>query len=82
MSLKATSVRLDDETLDRVSQLAEAMDRPRAWLMAQAIKQYVDREEWFVRQVEKGLEDAEQGRLIDHSEVKARWKAKRAAQMD
>ncbi|WP_250654739.1 CopG family ribbon-helix-helix protein [Alkalimarinus coralli] len=39
MALKATSVRLDDETLKRVGQMAEAMDRPRAWLMAQAIKQ-------------------------------------------
>jgi predicted transcriptional regulator len=40
MALKATSVRLDDETLTRVGQMAEAMDRPRAWLMAEAIKQY------------------------------------------
>jgi predicted transcriptional regulator len=45
MALKATSVRLDDETLERVGQIAEAMDRPRAWLMSEAIKQYVAREE-------------------------------------
>ena len=47
MPLKATSVRLDDETLDRVGQMAEALERPRAWLMAHAIKQYVEREESF-----------------------------------
>lgn len=41
MLLKATSVRLDDETLKRVSQMVEAMDRPRAWLMAEAIKLYL-----------------------------------------
>lgn len=82
LPLKATSVRLDEETLTRVGQMAEAMDRPRAWLMAEAIKQYVGREEWFIRQVEQGVKAADEGRLIDHKDIKAKWKAKRAAQVD
>lgn len=82
MSLKATSVRLDDETLARIGQMADAMDRPRAWLMAEAIKQYVAREEWFLLEVEKGVRAAEEGSLIDHKDIKAKWEAKRAAQMD
>lgn len=82
MTLKATSVRLDDETLARIGQMADAMDRPRAWLMAEAIKQYVAREEWFIREVEKGMQAADEGRLIDHTDVRAKWEAKRAAQMD
>ncbi len=82
MTLKATSVRLDEETLQRVGQMAEAMDRPRAWLMAQAIKQFVDREAWFVDEVEQGIKAADEGRLTDHADVKAKWEAKRAAQMD
>lgn len=82
MTLKATSVRLDDETLASITQMAEAMDRPRAWLMAQAIKQYVERETWFINQVNKGVEAADQGRLTDHKDLKAKWEAKRANQMD
>ncbi len=82
MGLKATSVRLDDETLERVGKMAEAMDRPRAWLMAYAIKQFVEREDWFIHEVEKGIQAADQGMLQDHADVKARWEAKRAAQMD
>ena len=82
MALKVTSVRLDDETLARVGQIAEAMDRPRAWLMAEAIKQYVAREEWFIQEVEKGVKAADEGRLIDHADIKAKWRTKRAAQMD
>ncbi|MFT6387135.1 MAG: putative transcriptional regulator [Cellvibrionaceae bacterium] len=82
MPLKATSVRLDDDTLARVGLMAEAMDRPRAWLMAEAIKQYVDREEWFIREVGKGVKAADEGHLIDHSDIKAKWEAKCAAQMD
>lgn len=82
MPMKATSVRLDDETLKRVGQMAEAMDRPRAWLMSHAIKQFVEREEWFISEVEKGIEAADTGQLQDHADVKAKWEAKRAAQMD
>ena len=82
MPLKATTVRLDDETLSRVGEMAKAMDRPRAWLVAEAIKQYVAREEWFFREVEKGVKSADEGRLTDHADVKAKWEAKRAAQMD
>lgn len=82
MRLKATSVRLDDETLARIGHMADAMDRPRAWLMAEAIKQYVAREEWFIREVEKGVKAAEEGRLTNHDDVKSKWEAKRAAQVD
>ncbi len=82
MALKATSVRLDDDTLERVGLMADSMDRPRAWLMAHAIKQYVEREEWFIREVEKGKQAADTGKLQHHEDVKAKWKAKRAAQMD
>jgi predicted transcriptional regulator len=82
MALKATSVRLDDETLLRIGQMAEAMDRPRAWLMAEAIKQYVVNEEWFIREVEKGVQAANKGRLIDHADIKAKWRSKRADQVD
>jgi len=74
--------KLDDETLARVGEMAKAMDRPRAWLMAEAIKQYVAREEWFIREVEKGMKSADEGRLTDHTDVKAKWEAKRAAQME
>jgi|TARA_B110000263_G_C15103137_1_gene416282 predicted transcriptional regulator len=50
--------------------------------MAHAIKQYVAREEWFIREVEKGVLAADEGRLVDHNDVKAKWDAKRAAKMD
>jgi predicted transcriptional regulator len=82
MSMKATSVRLDDETLDRVGRMAEAMDRPRAWLMAHAIKKFVEQEEWFIREVKHGIEAADEGRLEEHADIKARWEDRRAAKMD
>lgn len=82
MSMKATSVRLDDETLKRVARMAEAMDRPRAWLMAHAIKKFIEQEAWFIREVEHGIDAADEGRLTEHADVKAKWEARLAAAMD
>jgi predicted transcriptional regulator len=82
MSLKATSVRLDEETLDRIGAMADAMDRPRAWLMAHAIKQFVEQEAWYIDAVEQGLAAADAGKLNDHADIKAKWEAKRANTMD
>jgi predicted transcriptional regulator len=82
MAMKATSVRLDDQTLKRVGRMAEAMDRPRAWLMAHAIKKFIEQEEWFIQEVEHGIKSADDGRLTEHADVKAKWEARRAAAMD
>ena len=40
-----TSVKLDDETKDRVQRLAAARRRSAHWVMREAIEQYVEREE-------------------------------------
>ncbi|OWT63873.1 CopG family ribbon-helix-helix protein [Candidimonas nitroreducens] len=41
----ATSIKLDDELKGRVQQLADARQRSSHWIMREAIKQYVAREE-------------------------------------
>ncbi|UIJ45314.1 CopG family ribbon-helix-helix protein [Sphingomonas cannabina] len=41
----ATSVKLDEELKGRVQKLAAARDRSPHWVMREAIRQYVDREE-------------------------------------
>ena len=44
MPSKTVSVRLTPETLTKLDALAEAMQRPRAWLIARAIERYMDTE--------------------------------------
>ena len=41
----ATSVKLDDAIMARIRRLATTRDRSSHWIMREAIKQYVDREE-------------------------------------
>src|SRR5882672_3484837 len=49
MPSKTVSVRLAPETLTKLDTLAEAMQRPRAWLIAHAIERYMDTEAWHRR---------------------------------
>ena len=41
----ATSLKIDDELKDRIQRLAGIQDRSAHWIMREAIKQYVEREE-------------------------------------
>ena len=71
-----TTVRFAPEILDRLDKMAEQLDRPRAWIIKEAVAQYLERETWYLAEVQKGIGDAEAGRVISHEEVAARLKAK------
>jgi len=44
-SIRPIAIKIDEETRDRVKRLAEARQRSSHWLMLEAIRQYVEREE-------------------------------------
>jgi predicted transcriptional regulator len=41
-------------------------------LLEEAVDRFLDYDTWFIREVEKGLAEANRGELIDHEEVGAR----------
>ena len=72
--MKATTVRIDDNTLNRVDDLAHALSRSRSWVINQAIGRFLEYEEWFVKEVENGLKEVEQGDIATHEEVVAKFR--------
>ena len=72
--MKATTVRIDDNTLNRVDDLAQALSRSRSWVINQAIGRFLEYEEWFVKEVENGLKEVEQGDIASHEEVVAKFR--------
>ena len=66
---KVTSIRLDDDLASRLDTLAASLDRPRTWLIEQAITRYIDSETQFLEAVEEGIRAAEAGDLVDHATV-------------
>jgi predicted transcriptional regulator len=66
------SFRVSEETAERLDALAEATDRPRSWLLEQALDSYLDVQAWQVEHIRQGLADLEAGRTVPHEEV-AEW---------
>ena len=71
MTARTASIRVEDETLERLDRLARSIDRSRSWIVNRAIEQYLDYEVWFVAEVEKGVAAADAGELTPHAEVMA-----------
>lgn len=76
------TLRLDADTRKRLDALAKATERSRAALAAEAVKQYIELNEWQVAAIEDGVRQAEAGRFIDHARLRAKWEKKLAAAMD
>lgn len=68
--MKATTVRMDDDLLQRVDGIAKSLSRPRSWIIKQALERFVEYEEWYKREVEEGLAEVERGAVASSGEVK------------
>jgi predicted transcriptional regulator len=66
------TVRVPVDLKRRLDQLAEAADRSRSWVTADALQRYVEDQQWQMAEIEEGLRDAEEGRIIPHEKVE-RW---------
>lgn len=69
--MTTVTTRIDEETQNRLDQLAKATDRSRSWLMADAIRRYVEEEGWQVAAIEEGVRQADAGDFATEDEVKA-----------
>jgi predicted transcriptional regulator len=65
------SLRLQPELNDQVSALAEALDRPKSWVIEQAVKDFVAVQEWQLAAIDEGIKAADAGRVVSHDEVAA-----------
>lgn len=78
---KPTSVRLDDELTRKLDTLAVAIDRPKAWLIEQAVRHYVEEQSWQIQAITEALAEYRSGasELVPHEtvmqELEARIKA-------
>ncbi|NOR25584.1 MAG: ribbon-helix-helix protein, CopG family [Desulforhopalus sp.] len=72
--MKATTVRIDDDTLGRIDGLANTLNRSRSWVINQAIGRFLVYEEWFVQEVKDGLKEVERGEVATDEEVAARFR--------
>ena len=65
-------VKLSPELQAKLESIAAQQGRDSASLVHEAVERLVGHDEWFMRQVEKGLAQIERGETVPHEEVAAR----------
>ena len=65
------SVRLEPELDKELSAVAARLDKPKSWVVQQAVKEFIELQLWQMSAIEKGLRDSEAGRVIPHEQVVA-----------
>ena len=65
-------VTLSPDVQSKLARLAAERRRDAEALAREAIERFVDYDEWFVKEVEKGLEQIARGEVLTHEEVGAR----------
>ncbi len=53
----------------KLRRLAAEQGRDTRALMREALERFLDYDEWFAREVEKGLAAADRGELTEHAEI-------------
>ncbi|MBZ5678528.1 MAG: hypothetical protein LAO24_00325 [Acidobacteriia bacterium] len=63
-------VPLNPDLQAKLSRLAAEQGRASEALVVEAIERMVNYDEWFLREVDRGLASAERGDLVDHADVR------------
>ncbi|TPK90768.1 MULTISPECIES: ribbon-helix-helix domain-containing protein [unclassified Mesorhizobium] len=71
MDTKVITAHVPLPLAEKVDQLAARLERPRGWIVKQALSAWVDLEEERQRLTLEALADVDAGRVIDHQAVQA-----------
>ena len=65
-------INLSPDLQIKLAKMAAARGRDPETLAAEAIERFIDYDQWFIDEVEKGLGQIERGEVLTHEEVGAR----------
>jgi RHH-type transcriptional regulator, rel operon repressor / antitoxin RelB len=65
------TIRVDRKTKNRLEKLAKAMDRTKSYVAAEAIRAFVDLNEWQIAEIKTALKEADAGDFATGKEVQA-----------
>lgn len=70
------TIRLDDALKERLEKLASATHRSKSFLAAEAVKEFVELNEWQIQEIQTAITEADNGEFANDSRVeqlKAKW---------
>lgn len=65
-------IRLSPELQAKLDRIAAQQGRDTESLVHEAVERLIGYDEWFIREVEKGLAQIERGEVLEHEDVGAR----------
>ena len=71
------TLRLEDDVKARLDKLADATQRSKSFLAAEAIREFVENNEWQIREIRAAIKEANAGDFASDAEVAAlakKWK--------
>jgi predicted transcriptional regulator len=80
MEKQTVSFRLESEKVSALDALANSLDRDRTYLLSEAVRAYLDTQQWQLEQIRAGIAEADAGKVVDHRRVKtmaARWRRRK-----
>lgn len=71
MSNQTITIRTESNTVEKITAIAQAMDRSRNWVIQDALKQYIDQQTWYLEGIQQAQESLKAGNGIPHEELMA-----------
>jgi len=68
---KVVTAHIPEDLAEKVDQLAERLERPRGWIVKQALSAWVEQEKERHQLTLEALADVDAGNVIDHQAVQA-----------
>ncbi len=71
------TVRLEEDVKDRLDLLAESTQRSKSFLAAEAIREFIENNEWQIAEIKAALKEADAGDFASDRQVVAlgkKWK--------
>ena len=69
-SSTSVSFRIAPKKVQQLDELAKRTDRPRSWLLEQALDAYLEAHAWQVQHISEGLAELRRGEGVAHEDVR------------
>lgn len=79
MTTTTMTIRLPENVLNKLVELAHSTDRSKSYLAAKAIEEFVEAHEWQIQQIEEAVREADKPDAIFHDYAAVARRMKRLA---
>lgn len=70
MSTRTITAHVSEELAEQMDKISARLDRPRGWIVKQALTSWIELEKKRYQLTLDGLADVKENRLIDHQSIK------------